>query len=191
MEVGARMRSPWAGPTLSGSSGSAFDTNQPTGDTDVRGNQVTLRLAARHGARLILLLAAGACASGGEPAVADLTPDADGFISTASGLRYKVLQEGTGPKPTSRDRVLVHYSTRLEDGTVIDSSFERGQPDVLPLRDLIRGFREALELMSPGSHFEVIVPGRLGYGRSGAGAGLVGPNETLYFEIRLLRIEER
>ncbi len=149
------------------------------------------RRALSHAACLVPLLASIACASGGEPVVVDLTPDADGFITTASGLRYKVIQEGAGPKPTSRDRVLVHYSTRLEDGTVIDSSFERGQPDVLPLRELIRGFREALELMPVGSHFEVIVPGRLGYGRSGAGDGLVGPNATLHFEIRLLRIEER
>ncbi|MCY4572089.1 MAG: FKBP-type peptidyl-prolyl cis-trans isomerase [Gemmatimonadetes bacterium] len=146
---------------------------------------------ARLGAWLILVLAATACASGGESAVADLTPDADGFMTTGSGLRYKVVQEGTGPKPTSRDRVLVHYSTRLANGTVIDSSYDRGEPDVLTMRELIRGFREALELMSPGSHFEVIVPGRLGYGWSGLGDGLVGPNETLYFQIQLFRIEER
>lgn len=146
---------------------------------------------ARHGACLILLLAFGACASGGQPAVADLTPDAEGFITTSSGLRYRVVQEGDGPKPTSRDRVLIHYSTRLADGTVIDSSYERGQPDVLALRELIRGFREALELMPVGSHYEVIVPGRLGYGWSGTGDGLVGPNETLYFQIQLFRIEER
>ena len=146
---------------------------------------------ARRGVWPILVLAATACASGGESAVADLTPDADGFMTTGSGLRYKVVQEGTGPKPTSRDRVLVHYSTRLADGTVIDSSYDRGEPDILTLRELIRGFREALELMSPGSHFEVIVPGRLGYGWSGLGDGLVGPNETLYFQIQLFRIEER
>ncbi len=152
---------------------------------------MTLRRGSHHGARLFLLLAATACATGGEPAVEDLTPDADGFITTRSGLRYKVLQEGAGPKPTSRDRVLVHYSTRLADGTVIDSSYQRGQPDVLALRELIRGFREALELMSAGSHFEVVVPGRLGYGWSGTGDGLVGPNETLYFQIQLFRIEER
>ena len=144
-----------------------------------------------RGAWLILLLATTACASGGEPVVEDLTPDADGFITTSSGLRYKILQQGTGPKPTSRDRVRVHYSTTLADGTVIDSSYERGEPDVLAMRELIRGFREALELMSVGSHFEVIVPGRLGYGWSGLGDGLVGPNETLYFQIQLFRIEER
>lgn len=138
-----------------------------------------------------LLLASTACASGREPAVEDLTPDAEGFITTRSGLRYKVVRQGDGPKPTSRDRVLVRYSARLDDGTVIDSSFERGQPDLLVIRELIRGFREALELMPVGSHYEVVIPGRLGYGWSGAGDGLVGPNETLYFQIQLLRIEER
>ena len=144
---------------------------------------------------LLLTLATGAatsgCAStsGGAPIAspADPVPDADGFITTRSGLRYKVLREGTGPPPRARDRVLVHYSCRLEDGTVIDSSYERGAPDVLSPRDLIRGFREALLLMPVGSHFEVIVPGRLGYGRAGID-GVVGPNETLIFEIELLRI---
>ena len=147
-------------------------------------------------ARLILLLTlsvgagTSACASGGGTPIAipaDPTPDADGFITTRSGLRYKVLREGTGPPPRARDRVLVHYSCRLEDGTVIDSSYERGTPDVLSPRDLIRGFREALLLMPVGSHLEVIVPGRLGYGRAGID-GVVGPNETLIFEIELLRI---
>lgn len=145
-------------------------------------------------ASLLLVLAAGAgtsaCASGGGVPIAspaDPVPDADGFITTRSGLRYKVLREGTGPPPRARDRVQVHYSCRLEDGTVIDSSYERGAPDVLRPRDLIRGFREALLLMPAGSHFEVIVPGRLGYGRDGID-GVVGPNETLIFEIELLRI---
>ena len=152
--------------------------------------------AAAGTARAILLLAlatgavASACASGGgAPTLnpADPIPDADGFISTRSGLRYRVLREGTGPPPRARDRALIHYSCKLEDGTVIDSSYERGAPDVLSPRDLIRGFREALLLMPVGSHFEVIVPGRLGYGRAGID-GVVGPNETLIFEIEMLRI---
>lgn len=146
-------------------------------------------------ATLLLMLATGAatsaCASGGGGAptatVAEAVPDADGFITTRSGLRYAVLRDGTGPPPRARDRVLIHYSCRLEDGTVIDSSYERGSPDVLTPRDLIRGFREALLLMPVGSHFEVIVPGRLGYGRAGID-GVVGPNETLIFEIEMLRI---
>ena len=146
---------------------------------------------AHRAASLLLILYATACASGGEPPVEDATPDADGFVTTRSGLKYKVLRQGTGPNPTTRDLVLVHYSTKLSDGTVIDSSYERGQPEVLAVRELIRGFREALGLMSVGSHVEAIVPGRLGYGWSGTGDGLVGPNETLYFEIELFRIQER
>ena len=148
-------------------------------------------------ARAILLLAlaasaaASACASGGGGApIAEATepvPDAEGFITTRSGLRYKVLREGTGPAPRARDRVLIHYRCTLEDGTVIDSSYDRDAPDVLRPRDLIRGFREALLLMPVGSHLEVIVPGRLGYGREGID-GVVGPNETLIFEIEMLRI---
>ena len=153
--------------------------------------------AAAGAARAILLLTlatgvgVSACASGGGGApvaeAADPIPDAEGFITTRSGLRYKVLRDGTGPAPRARDRVLIHYRCRLEDGTVIDSSYERGSPDVLTPRDLIRGFREALLLMPVGSHFEVIVPGRLGYGRAGID-GVVGPNETLIFEIEMLRI---
>lgn len=146
-------------------------------------------------AALLLAVAAGAttsgCASGGGVPIAspaaDPVPDADGFITTRSGLRYKVLRAGTGPPPRARDRVLVHYSCTLEDGTVIDSTYERGAPNVLSPRDLIRGFREALLLMPVGSHLEVIVPARLGYGRAGID-GVVGPNETLIFEIELLRI---
>ena len=143
-------------------------------------------------ARCVLLILAGtACAGGGAQAPAEApTPDADGYITTRSGLKYRIISEGTGPKPTARDRVVLHYSSRTEDGTVVDSSYERGAPDVLALRDLIRGFREALQLMSVGSHYQVTVPGRLAYGWDGID-GLVGPNETLFFEIQLFRIVER
>ena len=143
-------------------------------------------------ARCVLLILAGtACAGGGAQAPVEApTPDADGYITTRSGLRYRVISEGTGPKPTARDRVVLHYSSRTEDGTVVDSSYERGAPDVLALRDLISGFREALQLMSVGSHYQVTVPGRLAYGWDGID-GLVGPNETLFFEIQLFRIVER
>lgn len=141
----------------------------------------------------VLSLSLPACAGGGggEPRVEDLTPDADGFVTTRSGLRYRVLAEGAGEKPTSRSRVLVHYSTKLSDGTLIDSSYLRGDPEVLAMSGLVRGFQEALRLMSVGSHYEVVVPSRLAYGRRGSGDGLVGPDETLTFEIRLYGIVER
>lgn len=149
-----------------------------------------MRLA--FSARCILPILAGtACGGGGAQAPVEApAPDADGYITTRSGLRYRVISEGTGPRPTGRDRVVVHYSCRTEDGTVVDSSYDRGAPDVVALRDLIRGFREALQLMSVGSHYQVTVPGRLGYGWDGID-GLVGANETLYFEIQLFRIVER
>ncbi len=141
--------------------------------------------------RVLLILAGTACAGGGAQAPVEApTPDADGYVTTRSGLKYRVISEGTGPKPTARDRVVLHYSSRTEDGTVVDSSYERGAPDVLALRNLIRGFREALQLMSVGSHYQVTVPGRLAYGWDGID-GVVGPNETLFFEIQLFRIVER
>lgn len=140
---------------------------------------------------VLLALGLPACAGGGAttPATAP-APDADGYVTTGSGLRYLVINRADGPTPTARDRVVVHYRCELEDGTVVDSSYDRGAPDVVALRDLIPGFREALQLMSVGSHFQVIVPGRLGYGWDGIG-GVVAPNETLYFEIQLFRIVER
>ena len=139
----------------------------------------------------LLILGCAACAGGGAntPGAAP-TPDPDGYVTTRSGLRYKVINQAVGPTPTTRDRVVVHYRCELEDGTVVDSSYDRGIPDVVALRDLIPGFREALQLMSVGSHFQVTVPGRLGYGWEGI-RGVVGPNETLFFEIQLFQIVER
>ena len=134
------------------------------------------------------ILALFAC--GGTAQVEDLAPDADGFYTTKSGLRFQILTEGEGPKPRWGDRVLLDYSTARPDGTVIDSSFERGKPDVMALRDVVRGFREALELMPVGSRYRVIVPGKLAYGREGI-PGVVGPNETLTFIIHLHEIAER
>lgn len=138
---------------------------------------------------LLVTMTATACAGGaaGGPPAEEPTPDADGVITTRSGLKYKVLAEGTGPKPTARDRVLVDYYCALTDGTVVDSSYARGQPDELALRDLIRGFREALQLMSVGSHLRIAVPAHLAYGREGV-EGAIGPNEPLIFEIELHRI---
>ena len=147
-------------------------------------------MVTRSPTALLLALGLAACAGAtGAPASAP-TPDADGYLTTRSGLRYRVINQATGPTPTARDRVVVHYRCTLEDGTVVDSSYDRGAPDVVALRDLIPGFREALQLMSVGSHFQVVVPGRLGYGWEGI-AGVVGPNETLFFEIQLFRIVER
>ena len=137
---------------------------------------------------IMVCTAYSGCASGWAT-VDDLMPDGDGVSTTRSGLKYKFLTQGVGPRPTARDRVLVHYSCALPDGTVVDSSHERGPPDVLALRELIPGFREALQLMSTGSHIRVAVPARLAYGREGR-EGVVGPNEPLLFEIQLYSIVE-
>lgn len=142
-----------------------------------------------HGLLVLGFTACAAGATGGAP-VEDLTPDADGVITTRSGLKLKVLTQGVGPRPAARDRVLVHYFCALTDGTVVDSSYDRGQPEVLALRDLIRGFRETLQLMEVGSHFRVAVPPHLGYGREGV-EGLIPPDATLIFEIQLYSILDR
>ena len=137
----------------------------------------------------ISTLIGSACAggSGAAPQAEDLTPNADGVVTTASGLKYKVLREGTGRRPNMGDRVLVHYSCTLTDGTIVDSTYRHGEPEVLIVRKLVRGFQEALQLMKVGSHFRVAVPAELGYGERGV-RGAVGPNEPLIFEIELQRI---
>ena len=181
----------------------AMSAHDPA-DIAVKRRQAKRRVPARRGflfppretrvgfLRGLPALVLAACAGGGagEARIEEPAPDADGVITTRSGLKYKVLAQGEGPKPTARDRVLVHYFCALSDGTVVDSSYERGQPDVLALRDLVRGFRETLRLMSVGSHFRVAVPAHLGYGREGV-EGLVPPNEPLIFEIQLYKILER
>lgn len=110
-----------------------------------------------------------------------------GVITTASGLQYQVVKEGTGPKPTANDKVKAHYTGRLINGTVFDSSVERGQPIEIPVTGVIQGWVEALQLMPVGSKWKLFIPGNLAYGDRGAG-GAIGPNETLIFDIELLEI---
>lgn len=137
-----------------------------------------------------LIGSACAGASGGTPVVDEPTANEEGVITTRSGLKYKILREGTGRRPIMGDRVLVHYSCTLTDGTVVDSTYRNGEPEVLVIRELVRGFQEALQLMKVGSHFRVAVPAELGYGDRGV-EGVVGPNEPLIFEIELQRIVRR
>lgn len=106
---------------------------------------------------------------------------------TASGLQYKVVKEGTGKKPTRDNVVKVHYTGKLIDGTVFDSSVERGEPTEFPLGNVIAGWTEGVQLMSVGSKFTFFIPPTLAYGANGAGQS-IGPNETLIFEVELLDI---
>lgn len=112
----------------------------------------------------------------------------EGVKTTSSGLQYKVLKQGDGPKPTAADTVKVHYRGTLLDGTEFDSSYKRGEPAVFPLNGVIRGWTEGLQLMSVGSKYRLFVPADLAYGAHGAGAA-IGPNATLIFDVELLGIE--
>jgi FKBP-type peptidyl-prolyl cis-trans isomerase FklB len=110
-----------------------------------------------------------------------------GVTTTASGLQYSVITEGTGPKPTADNQVRVHYTGTLLDGTIFDSSVQRGEPIVLGLRNVIAGWTEALQLMPVGSKWKLFIPSHLGYGDNGAGA-MIKPGSTLIFDVELLEI---
>lgn len=109
--------------------------------------------------------------------------------TTASGLQYEVLVEGSGPKPQATDTVVTHYHGTLTDGTVFDSSVERGSPASFPVNRVIPGWTEALQMMSVGSKWRLVVPPELAYGERGAG-GAIPPNATLVFEVELLEIQQ-
>ncbi len=110
-----------------------------------------------------------------------------GVTTTASGLQYSVEKEGTGAKPTATDRVKVHYTGRLLDGKVFDSSVERGEPAEFPVNGVIKGWTEALQLMPVGSKWKLYIPAELAYGDRGAG-GDIKPGSTLVFDVELLDI---
>lgn len=107
--------------------------------------------------------------------------------TTASGLQYEVIEEGNGTKPSSGDQVKVHYTGRLIDGTVFDSSVERGEPATFGVTQVIPGWVEALQLMNAGSKWRLFIPSNLAYGPNGAG-GLIGPDATLIFDVELLEV---
>jgi FKBP-type peptidyl-prolyl cis-trans isomerase FklB len=111
----------------------------------------------------------------------------EGVVTTASGLQYSVITEGTGARPTADDQVKVHYTGSLLDGTIFDSSVQRGEPIVLGLRNVIAGWTEALQLMPVGSKYKLFIPSELAYGDNGAGAA-IKPGATLIFEVELLEI---
>jgi len=111
----------------------------------------------------------------------------EGVKTTASGLQYKVLKEGTGPTPKATDTVKVNYRGTTIDGTEFDSSYKRGQPASFPVNRVIKGWTEGLQLMKVGSKYQLFVPADLAYGERGAGSD-IGPNATLIFDVELLGI---
>lgn len=111
----------------------------------------------------------------------------EGVVTLPSGLQYEVVNAGNGPSPKATDKVTVHYHGMLIDGTVFDSSVERGEPATFPVNGVIKGWVEALQLMKVGDKWKLFIPSELAYGSRGAG-GDIGPNEVLIFEVELLSI---
>lgn len=112
----------------------------------------------------------------------------DGVMRTDSGMLYRILDEGSGEKPAASDTVVVHYRGTLINGAEFDSSIKRNQPATFGLNSIIPGWQEILQLMPEGSRWEVVIPPALAYGSTGAG-GMIGPEETLIFEIELIEIK--
>jgi len=112
----------------------------------------------------------------------------DGVIRTESGLQYEIINEGSGPKPSQSDTVITHYHGSLTDGTVFDSSVERGEPAQFPVNGVIQGWIEALQLMPVGSKWRLTIPSDLAYGDQGS-PPVIGPGATLIFDIELLEIK--
>lgn len=111
-----------------------------------------------------------------------------GITVTASGLQYEVIEEGSGESPSATSQVEVHYEGRLTNGTIFDSSYQRGQPATFGVNQVIPGWTEALQLMKPGAKYQLTIPSELAYGPGGAG-GSIGPNEVLIFDVELLSIK--
>ncbi len=112
----------------------------------------------------------------------------EGVITLESGLQYKVIKEGDGVLPKAEDTVVTQYRGTLIDGTEFDSSYKRGKPATFPVKGVIKGWQEALQLMKVGSKWELYVPSELAYGSQGSG-NQIGPNAALIFEIELLEIQ--
>tara|TARA_R110002096_G_scaffold45562_9_gene122268 strand:- start:1194 stop:1685 length:492 start_codon:yes stop_codon:yes gene_type:complete len=106
---------------------------------------------------------------------------------TYSGLQYEVLRPGTGPRPSSYSRVTVHYHGYLPNGTVFDSSVQRGQPSTFGLNQVIAGWQEGIPLMKEGAKYRFIIPPHLGYGAQGS-PPKIGPNQTLMFDVDLIKV---
>jgi FKBP-type peptidyl-prolyl cis-trans isomerase FklB len=114
----------------------------------------------------------------------------EGVMTTASGLQYEIIEEGTGPKPQHTDTVVTHYHGSLVDGTVFDSSINRGQPAQFPVNGVIKGWIEALQMMPVGSKWRLHIPSDLAYGDQGS-APVIGPGATLIFDIELIEIKNQ
>lgn len=163
---------------------------RPTKLTEEQANEVKQSFMQKLQARAVEERTAQAAAnrSEGEAFLAE-NKNKPGVRTTDSGLQYQVITEGRGAKPAATDRVRVHYTGTLLDGTKFDSSVDRGTPAEFALNGVIPGWTEALQLMSVGSKYKLFIPSELAYGENGT-PGPIGPNATLIFEVELLEILE-
>lgn len=163
---------------------------RPTKLTEEQANEVKQGFMQKLQARAVEERTAQAAAnrSEGEAFLAE-NKNKPGVRTTESGLQYQVITEGRGAKPAATDRVRVHYTGTLLDGTQFDSSVDRGTPAEFALNGVIPGWTEALQLMSVGSKYKLFIPSELAYGENGT-PGPIGPNATLIFEVELLEILE-
>jgi FKBP-type peptidyl-prolyl cis-trans isomerase FklB len=115
----------------------------------------------------------------------------EGVVTLPSGLQYKILTPGTGPKPAASDSVVCNYKGTLINGTEFDSSYKRGEPATFPVTGVIKGWTEALQLMPVGSKWQLVIPSDLAYGPRGTPGGPIGPNATLVFEVELVSIKDK
>lgn len=113
----------------------------------------------------------------------------DGVKTTESGLQFKVIKEGTGKQPKATDTVTVNYKGTHIDGTEFDSSYKRGKPISFPLNGVIKGWTEGVQLMKEGAKYQFFIPSNLAYGASGTPGGPIAPNETLIFEVELIKVD--
>jgi FKBP-type peptidyl-prolyl cis-trans isomerase len=114
----------------------------------------------------------------------------EGVMTTASGLQYKVMQEGDGENPSATSQVKVHYEGKLLNGEIFDSSIQRGEPVTFPLNGVIPGWTEGLQLMKPGAKYQFYIPSELAYGLRGS-PPKIGPNATLIFDVELLEVTSK
>ncbi len=117
--------------------------------------------------------------------------DKEGVVTLPSGLQYKILKAGDGPKPTATDSVVCNYRGTLVNGTEFDSSYKRGQPATFGVGQVIKGWTEALQLMPVGSKWQLFIPSSLAYGERGESRGGIEPNEVLIFEVELISIVDK
>lgn len=160
-------------------------------DDEARASMVALQTDLRKKQEAKMLVQGEANKKIGEAFLAE-NKTKDGVVTLPSGLQYKILTEGTGPKPTAADTVICNYKGTLLDNTEFDSSYKRGQPATFPVGRVIKGWTEALQLMPVGSKWQLVIPSDLAYGAGGGPQGSgIGPNATLVFEVELMSIQPK